>query len=207
MSSSGYRVPAGRHRAETVERRSRFVATVDRAASVEAARDLIAAVRAEMPDATHHVYAFVVGSGLSVTSGLSDDGEPSGTAGRPVLAVLQGSGLGDVCLVVSRYYGGTKLGTGGLVRAYARAARLVLAAVPTTLHEERSTAALVLAYSHYDAALRLLEAHRATLCRSDFEATVRLEVDLPASEWEALDAALSELTAGRATLLRLPPPD
>src|SRR5918912_1103095 len=89
-----------------------------------------AEIRVEMPDAAHHVYAYIVGHGATTNLGMSDDGEPSGTAGRPVMAVLRGSGLGDVALVVTRYFGGTLLGTGGLVHAYGDAARAVLAALP-----------------------------------------------------------------------------
>src|ERR671921_1142335 len=94
-------------------------------------------IRAEMPDAAHHVYAYIVGHGATTTLGMSDDGEPSGTAGRPVMAVLKGSGLGDVALVITRYFGGTLLGTGGLVRAYGDAAKAVLAILPRTEKIER----------------------------------------------------------------------
>src|SRR5690348_4882092 len=113
-----YRIPAATTRIEHEVSRSRFIATLGNAATVEAARGFIAEIRAEMPDASHHVYAFKVGYGSSVTEGLSDDGEPTGTAGPPVLAVLRGADIGDAALVVTRYFGGTKLGTGGLVRAY-----------------------------------------------------------------------------------------
>src|SRR6186997_3012409 len=111
-------IPAGPAGAEIRAGNSRFIATAGLAASVAAARASIAAARAEMPDASHHVYAYVIGHGATTTLGMSDDGEPSGTAGRPALAVLRGSGLGDVVLVITRYFGGTLLGTGGLVHAY-----------------------------------------------------------------------------------------
>src|SRR5262245_55787241 len=106
-------VPAARARAEIRAANSRFIATAGPAESVDAARAFVAAVRAERPDATHHVYAYVIGHGATTTLGMSDDGEPSGTAGRPALAVLRGSGLGDAVLVITRYFGGTLLGTGG----------------------------------------------------------------------------------------------
>ncbi len=106
---------------------SRFIAHLAPAASVEEAKAFIDQIRAEYADATHNVPAYVIGYGASVTAHCNDDGEPAGTAGRPILAVLQGSGLGDVVLVVTRYFGGTKLGTGGLVRAYTEAAQAVLA--------------------------------------------------------------------------------
>jgi putative IMPACT (imprinted ancient) family translation regulator len=79
-----------------------------------------------MPNASHHVYAFRVGHGNSIIEGMSDDGEPTGTAGPPVLAVLRGTQIGDIIVIVTRYFGGTKLGTGGLVRAYPEAAQIAL---------------------------------------------------------------------------------
>ena len=90
----------------------------------------MARIKQEFADASHNVPAFVVGYGNAVTAHCNDDGEPSGTAGRPMLAVLQGSGLGDAAVVVTRYFGGTKLGTGGLVRAYGDAVRAVLEIAP-----------------------------------------------------------------------------
>jgi len=97
-----YEVPAERRRVGLVERRSRFVATVACTPTVAEARAFIDEMRAEFADASHNVYAFAVGYGATVTHGMSDDGEPSGTAGRPALAVVQGSGLGDVTVVVTR---------------------------------------------------------------------------------------------------------
>ena len=108
---------------------SRFIATISPADDVEAARAFIHRVRQEFPDASHHVPAFVIGGGNTCTEFCSDDGEPSGTSGRPLLAVLKGSGLGNVAVVVSRYFGGTLLGTGGLVKAYSEAGKAVVAAV------------------------------------------------------------------------------
>jgi uncharacterized YigZ family protein len=125
-----YPIPARAARVEIGVVNSRFIASAGPAFSVEEAREFIARVKAEFPDASHHVPVYLVGYGASVTAHCSDAGEPSGTAGRPALAVLQGSGLGDVVVVVTRYFGGTKLGTGGLVRAYSDAVRSVLEVLP-----------------------------------------------------------------------------
>src|SRR4051812_28537673 len=100
-------VPAGRASVEIRVSNSRFVAQAAPTATVAEARAFIAEVRAAMPDATHHVYAYRIGHGATTTEGQSDAGEPPGTAGRPVLAVLRGSELGDVSVVVTRYFGGT----------------------------------------------------------------------------------------------------
>ncbi len=108
--------------------------------TVDEAKAFLAAVRAEMPDANHHVYAYRVGFGNSVIEGMSDDGEPSGTSGPPVLAVLRGSGIGDVIVVVTRYFGGTKLGTGGLVRAYSEGARAGLESLATDAQDREADA-------------------------------------------------------------------
>ena len=107
-----YFIPARETRTEIIVVNSRFIATAAPAFTVDEAKAFVARIRAEFADASHNVPAFVVGHGSSVIAHCSDDGEPSGTAGRPALAVLQGSGLGDAA-VVTRYFGGTKLGTGG----------------------------------------------------------------------------------------------
>ena len=119
MAASRYFVPAGTHRVADEIRRSRFITTLARAASVAEAQLFIQQVRDEFPDATHHCWAYVVGPpGTTAQIGMSDDGEPHGTAGRPMLNALLHADVGDVAAVVTRYYGGTNLGTGGLVRAY-----------------------------------------------------------------------------------------
>ncbi|MBI3789360.1 MAG: YigZ family protein, partial [Gemmatimonadetes bacterium] len=126
-----YPIPAGRHRAEQVIDRSRFVATLDRAATPDEAHEVLRAVAAEFDDATHHALAFVAGPPGSTTHvGMSDAGEPHGTAGRPMLTVLLHGGVGDIVAVCTRWYGGTKLGTGGLARAYGGTVQLALATLP-----------------------------------------------------------------------------
>ena len=103
-----YRIPAERTRTEIMVVNSRFITTVVPVFSVEEAREFIHEIKKEFSDASHNVPVFLVGFGQSVTAHCSDDGEPSGTAGRPALAVIQGSGLGDIAVVVTRYFGGTK---------------------------------------------------------------------------------------------------
>lgn len=191
-------IPAEQTRVELRVSNSRFIATAARADSVEAARALIAAVRAEMPDATHHVYAYIIGHGATTTQGMSDDGEPSGTAGRPVLSVLRGSGLGDVALVVTRYFGGTLLGTGGLVHAYGDAAREVLAALPREQKIARQTLTLVLPYAAYEQARRLIFAHSGSIADEQFATEVTLQVVLPLDQSDLFAKTLREATAGQA---------
>src|SRR5215207_10015849 len=127
--SKPYFIPLNEIRREHVVVNSRFIATIAPVLGVEEARAFMVRVKKEFADASHNVPAYVIGGGNTVTEYFSDDGEPSGTAGRPALAVLRGSGLGDVALVITRYFGGTLLGTGGLVKAYTESAQLVVQAV------------------------------------------------------------------------------
>lgn len=197
-SAASMFVPAERARVEIRVSNSRFIASAAPAASVEAARQFIAELRAEMPDANHHVYAYIVGHGATVSEGMSDDGEPSGTAGRPVMAVLRGSGLGDVAVVVTRYFGGTLLGTGGLVHAYGAAAKEVLAALPREEKIERQVLEVLLPYTAYELARRLVAAHSGAIQEEIFAADVTLRVLLPVSEVAMVTTDLQELTAGQA---------
>jgi uncharacterized YigZ family protein len=191
-------IPGGPARVEMRVVNSRFIASAARADSVEQARAFIAQVRTEMPDASHHVYAYVIGHGSTTTLGMSDDGEPSGTAGRPALAVLRGSGLGDVVVVVTRYFGGTLLGTGGLVHAYGDAVKAVLEILPRAAKIERRTLLVVAPYAAYEPICRLVAAHDGVLLEESFAADVTLTVRLPLSRAESLIAAIREATAGRA---------
>ena len=124
--SKRYPIPAGESRIEYQIKNSRFIGRAGYTPSVEEAKAFVEKVKTEEPGYSHAVYAFAVGHGASVTHGMSDAGEPSGTAGRPALAVVNGSGLGDVTVVIIRYFGGTKLGTGGLVKAYTETVQLAL---------------------------------------------------------------------------------
>jgi uncharacterized YigZ family protein len=193
---SRYPIPARRVRHEIMVVNSRFIASLGPVFSVEEARRFIAGVRAEFPDASHHVPAFLIGHGASETAHCSDDGEPSRTAGRPALAVLRGSGLGDVCLVVTRYFGGTKLGAGGLVRAYSEAARQALRRTPRAERLPVCTAMMACAYPYFERLRLLIAAHGGQLVDQDFGAEVTLTARFPLERFPAFQAALSELTNG-----------
>ncbi len=196
-------IPAAAARAEIRVVNSRFLAQLLPTGDVAAARRAIADVRAALPDATHHVYAYVIGHGATTTLGMSDDGEPSGTAGRPVLAVLRGSGLGDATLVVTRWFGGTLLGTGGLVHAYGGAARAVLDVVERVPRIIRCTLLATLPYTCYELARRALQAADARIDDETFTDVVSVLFTLPERNAAGLTAALVELSAGRALIERL----
>jgi uncharacterized YigZ family protein len=198
-------IPAGRHRAELIVSRSRFIATVGPADSVEAARAFIAAIRAEMPDANHHVYAYCIGHGATTTLGQSDDGEPSGTSGRPTLAVLRGAGLGDTVVVITRYFGGTKLGTGGLVKAYGDAARLGLSELARREKVTLRTLTAYLPYPAYEVARRLVGTHGGTVQAETFGEGVTLRLELPAAQADTFARALVDASAGAARIVNESP--
>lgn len=150
MPSNGarrYVTLAGPARSELEVRRSRFVCDVAPATSEEAARALIEQVRAGSRDAGHHCTAYLLGPDAA-TARSNDDGEPSGTAGAPMLAALRGRGITDVVAVVSRWFGGTLLGTGGLIRAYGDSTEAALAAATTVTREERDTWSLDVGHEH-----------------------------------------------------------
>jgi uncharacterized YigZ family protein len=204
VSSAGaarYLVPAATHRVEDDVRRSRFVTSAARAATSEAAHAFIDAVRRELPDATHHCWAFVAGPpGSTAHIGMSDAGEPKGTAGRPMLAVLLHSAVGEIVVVCSRWFGGTKLGTGGLARAYAQAVNHVLATLPTTELVTRIRVSVTVGYAEVDGLRLLAERHGAVVEDEAYGASVEYRLAVPAPEMEPFRAALGELTKGRATV-------
>ena len=197
MMPDSYLIPAQTLRTEIVIRKSRFITTVDHAATVTQARAVIAGVRAEMPGANHHVYGFRVGYGKTVTEGMSDAGEPSGTAGPPTLAVLRGCGIGDIALVTTRYFGGTKLGTGGLVRAYTESAQTALAQLQSELKVERRRVGIELPYSLYDIVKLMIEAHNGVVEDEVFDGVVMLVARFVAADLPRFAAALRERSAGQ----------
>jgi len=176
---------------------SRFITNLEYAGSVEEARAHLARVRGHHPTATHNVSAFIIGHGNSIITHCSDDGEPSGTAGRPALAVLQGSGLGNVSVVVTRYFGGTLLGTGGLVRAYGDAVREVLKMVKFAALLPTTTLMFVIPYRLYDQILRLIEAHNGQVLDTAFLEEITVTVRFKDEEVEAFSGQLSNLSAGQ----------
>ena len=191
-----YPIPFEEARREITVVNSRFIASLAPAFSVEHARHFIRRIKAEFPDATHHVPAFIIGHGDSVTSHCSDDGEPSGTAGRPALAVLSGSGLGDVVVVVTRFFGGTKLGTGGLVRAYGDAVREVLAITRRARKLQTTTFRISAPYTWFERLRNLLVSHDASLLDQQFAEDVTLTARLPTDLLSGFESELSEFSSG-----------
>jgi len=184
-------------RAELIVRKSRFLAEATPVASSEAARDLQRERKRVYAGCNHVVFAFICGPQGGVM-GCSDDGEPSGTAGRPVMEVLKGSGITNVLLTVTRWFGGTLLGTGGLVRAYTESAQLALADAPTAELVPLTRFTLALTYLQYETVRRRLPEFAAAITGEEFSAGVTLSGELPSANFAAFSATVRDLTSGAA---------
>jgi len=198
-----YPVPAARVRIEDRIEQSRFIATLDAARSVDEAKSVLEGVRSDFPDATHHCFAWVIGPpGSTANTAAGDDGEPSGTAGRPMLKVLLNSGVGDVVAVVTRYFGGVKLGKGGLVRAYSGAVQHALREMTTREHVDLVDVQVVVPYAAVDAAQRVLQAQGARVIAQAFSTSVALLVRIPVDREREIASALADATNGAARIER-----
>jgi uncharacterized YigZ family protein len=205
-----YPVPAQQHRAEQVIDRSRFICTVVRVQSSEEAQAFIKSMNAEFPDATHNCWAYVVGApGSTDRVGMSDDGEPHGTAGRPMLTVLLHSGVGEVAAVVTRYYGGTKLGTGGLVKAYGGAVQEALADMPRAERVDSVDVTVHVGYGAIGALQQLWPEFDAELLEQRFEVDAEFLVRVPRVRMAAMERAIQNATRGTAilSLIDIPAPN
>ncbi|AEI66298.1 YigZ family protein [Corallococcus macrosporus] len=198
MDEKRYPIPAGLHRVEQDIQKSRFITTAAHTPTVEEAKAFIARVREEFADATHNCWAFVVGPpGSTAQVGMSDDGEPHGTAGRPMLTALLHGGVGDVAMVVTRYFGGTLLGKGGLVRAYTAGVQQALESLPTTERVRKTRLAVEVEYTHVDGLRRLLPSYEVQVLAEEYSATVGYRLELPFTQVEPLRTALNDLTLGQ----------
>lgn len=192
-----YLIPANKQRTELEVARSRFITTVEFVDSVELARQFIGDIRIQMPGASHHVYAYRVGYGNTVIEGMSDDGEPTGTSGPPTLAVLRGYDIGDIVLVTTRYFGGTKLGTGGLVRAYTEAAHIALNSLETIEKIATYSIGIEVSYSLYKMARNLVLDHEGHIEDETFSVDVTILATIPVAQFDALSTALRNLSSGK----------
>ena len=176
---------------------SRFIATLAPVFSIEEARAFITRIKKEFADASHNVPAYVIGGGNTVTEYFSDDGEPSGTAGKPVLTVLRGSGLGDVAVVVTRYFGGTLLGTGGLVKAYTESAQMVVHAVGRGRRVPVHVAMLAIPYNLLERVRLLVARQHGEVLGEDFAADITMTLQFPIDTFDTFQKELREMSAGK----------
>lgn len=203
-AGGGYPVPARVAETEEVVLRSRFLTLLAHAPSSEAAHRFVQTIRDRHPDATHHCYAFVAGPpGSTASIGMSDDGEPHGTAGRPMLTSLLHSGVGEVVAVCVRWYGGTKLGTGGLSRAYSGGVKAALEVLDVEIRVDRARAEVHVGYAHVDGLQRLLDEVDAIQVEERYGAEVVYVVDVPEIAWVTFERGLADLTQGLGRARRI----
>lgn len=199
-----YLVPRGERRVAEEIQKSRFITTVGYTPTVGEARAFIAQVSTEFADASHNCWAYVIGPpGSTGQVGMSDAGEPHGTAGRPMLTVLLHSGVGDICAVVTRYFGGTLLGKGGLVKAYSGGVKLALDGLATREQVTRAGLLLVIPYSAVTPFQRLLPDFEVDVLHEAYEVDVTIQIKLPLEHVDSFRAAIIELTNGEALIEEL----
>lgn len=181
-------------RAGFVERKSRFIGSAKSVAGEEEASDFIHSVRVKNREASHNVFAYLLHE--KKTARCSDDGEPQGTGGIPVLNVIQRADVTDTVVVVTRYFGGILLGSGGLIRAYSRAASLALAAAGTVWMRDCFSAFLRCGYSEYGAIRALIAKHGGVVEKVSYGAEVEISFHIPCRAANAFQAELLERTSG-----------
>lgn len=195
--SKDYLIPLSEIRREHVVVNSRFIATLTPVLSAEEARVFIARIKKEFAGASHNVPAYIIGGGNTVTEFCSDDGEPSGTSGKPALAVLRGSGLGDVAVVVTRYFGGALLGTGGLVKAYTESTQLVVNAVQRGRRIDVHVALLAIPYNLLERVRLLADRNNGEVLGEDYAGDITMTLQFPVEFLDGFQNELRELTGGK----------
>jgi len=189
---------AGRKACETVIRGSRFIGIAGHVETEESLRALLADVEKEFPAATHYCYAAIYG-GSDRTERSSDNGEPSGTAGKPILSVIRGSGLTDTAVVVVRYFGGTLLGTGGLVSAYSESASAVIGLCEKVEKKVCDVFHVDIPYADYDRFMNKLSRFFATRPECEYGADIAIRVVVPVAISDEFVPAVTDVFAGRLT--------
>ena len=199
-NNSSYYSPVGQIQIELKIKNSRFIGTAGLALSVASAKKSISIVRQRFSDASHHCFAFSVGFGSTEIQGRSDDGEPKGTAGQPMLAVLAGANLGNVFVVASRYFGGTKLGTGGLVRAYSETAKSALNALEIQVTYQTVIFHVTLPYEYFDLCKARLIEMGCKIENELYSSHVYFKVHSPAHKKDFIQCMVRDVTAGLAVI-------
>jgi len=200
-ATNRYAIPATRFRCEIEVERSRFITTMQEVTSLVEAQAFVAAIKAEFPDANHNCWAYLVGPpGSSDQIGLSDDGEPHGVAGRPMLTTLQHSDLGDTAMVVTRYFGGIKLGKGGMVKAYTAAAQTALEQLPRGVRIAWIEIKATFGYSLLTPLKLRLPEFEGEILATDYADRISCRLRMPEEKLVSFQKMFSDLTAGQGTL-------
>ncbi len=199
MEDVSYQVPAGVSTAQRIIKKSRFIATVGRAGTRGEAEDFIESVRALHPAASHNCYAFLACVPGGTDIGFGDDGEVSGTAGRPMMTLLEHSGIGEIAAVVTRYFGGIKLGPGGLLRAYTDSLRAALGELELKEHVPVRAGHLVFSYAHENSIRILFEKSGVTITGIERGEDVRFNFTVPLGAVASLEEKVASLTRGKSS--------
>ncbi len=178
-------------------KRSRFLGRAEPVAGVDGFQSLLARVKHDYPEASHHAFAYRIGRGAGAAR-FSDDGEPGGTAGRPIMEVLIREDVVDTAVVVTRYFGGTLLGSGGLTRAYSQAAAEALRGAGLLRMVPHTEMAATVEYQHFGAVEQALRRLGIALQQTTFTDVVSISVHVPAGEEASFETLLGDLTAGAA---------
>ena len=201
MADVSYNIPDLRpgevFRVEQTIKRSRFIASVGHTPGVEEAKAFIEQIKSEFEDARHNCWAYCAGAaGSTDRIGASDDGEPHGTAGRPMLTAVTHSGIGEVTVVVTRYFGGILLGTGGLVKAYQSSVKMALEAVPTRIRTKTKRIKFSVEHRFVNQVLRKVETANGRILEKNFDMDADFDVEIPEDLAETFAKELEELTRG-----------
>ncbi|MBN2645517.1 MAG: YigZ family protein [Desulfuromonadaceae bacterium] len=205
MTRSRYPVPAGWYRHETEVKHSRFIATICPTADREQSEAFVQQIRHEFANANHNCWARVIGApGCTTQAGMSDDGEPQGAAGKPMLTALLHAPVGDITVVVSRYFGGTRLGKGGMARAYTDAVLQALERLPLREKISLSRLQILCDYSWLASIQYLLADYEATIDATQYSDCIQIELSLPREHAQRFSLHLSELSHGRIAIRAQP---
>ena len=202
-----YKIPAKhskQHRHEEIVKRSRFITTIAHASSANEANAFIASIKKEFPDASHNCWAYVAGPPAdSARIGMSDDGEPHGTAGKPILNVLLHSGIGEIVAVVTRYFGGTKLGPGGLVKAYSGSVKNALEGLALSKKRILISLKVTFDYSNINALKLIAKSHDAEIIEEHYETNVSMIIEVPKENNQTFVQAITDLTSGSIHIFQI----
>ncbi len=204
MNQARYAIPAKLHMKALEIKRSRFVCRLQHTPTTAQAKAFVDSVKKQFPDASHNCWAFQAGPpGDSRDIGCSDDGEPHGTAGKPILNVLLHATVGEITAVVTRYFGGTKLGTGGLSRAYAEAVKLAIVSLPQTEKICYNRFQICAEYCHWPQIELLLKRYAAEEISAQYSASVRATFALDMQSFAAFEKRFLNLTHGQGVIASL----
>ena len=198
---SDFLVPAETVKGEVLVKKSRFIAFISYASDPTASHVFIDSIRKQYPDAGHVCWAFVAGEpGNTPHVSCSDDGEPAGTAGKPILNVLQHSDVGEIVAVVVRYFGGIKLGTGGLVRAYSGAVTELMKTLPTEIKVNKICFTLQCDYSLEDAVRRALDSYSTEILALNYQEQIQMQCQCPVNKLDELTLLLNDVGRGQIVI-------